>query len=351
MRVFVSEFLTTPFLNENLKTHNIPFILLEEICNKAKISEKEIDLVYFFGIKEKDIKNIFWKNSIPFFSFENTISSVVSNFLSAYEILKSNKRNTILLLSLNTKKRNNPFLKEKNKYLIRAKRAGVSKAVLDEMLIKSYFNYEQFLSKEVFNEIIQPVYIKNENFKLFLKDFFFLKNLTRENLNLSPLISDKPWEIFSHYHFAKSATGGAAIILANEEGIEEKNLKNLAEICSFNFLDNKKNNFPVNLLDAFSQTKEIYYKTIFSSVPCIIDEVMVRGILSDFNLQKEILNYAITLEEINPFGSDLFWGWAEGTNFIRRLGLLKQYLLFRKGKGILLENIPYGLNLFMEILT
>ncbi len=349
MRIFISEFLTTPFLDENLKENTIPYLLFEEVLNKTGICEKEIDLIYLFGVKEKDIRKFFKKNSHSILSFENKTSTIVSAFISACEILKFNKANAVLFLSLNNEKRKNPFLKEKNKYLKIAKKFGINRQVLDEILIKSYFNFEQLSSKETLKEVYQPIFFKNEDLKIFFEDHFFLKNITRENLNLSNLISDKPWEIFTEYHFAKSATGGTAIILVNEDFVKDKNLKDLSEIYFFSFTREKKLSFPMNFLDLLSQTKEFYYKAVFSSVPCIFDEVLIRSFFSDVGLQKEVLSYAITLEEINPLGSDLFWGWADGSCFLRRLGFLKKYLLWKKGRGILIEKIPYGPYFFLEV--
>lgn len=351
MRTFIYEFLSTPFLDEELDNANTPYCLFEEILSRAKIEEKEIDLIYLSGVDLKDGRKLFSRKEGTFLYLENRTSSVISGFLSAIDLLKSNKAEAILFISLNKKKKKNPFLNYKLKYLKEAKRFGINKTLIDEILIKSYFKYEQFYSKEVCKEIMQPIVIEKKNPELHLNDHFFMKGITREILNLSNLLSQEPWEIFTKNHFAESATGGSAILLVNEEFSNERNLKNIAEICFFDFIKKHRVYFPQDLIETLGLTKEFSYKAVFSSTPCVIEEAMIRGFFSDFDLHKEYLGAIVYIDDINPFGSELFWGWADGTNFLRRLGFLKSYLYLRKGKGLIIEKIPFGPDILMEILV
>lgn len=348
MRVFVSEFLTTPFLNEDLNGNIFPYFLFEEILNKSNFDENEIDLIYVFGIKKN--KNLFSKINGSFLFFDNTTSSVVSGLISAIELLKSNKANIILMLAINEKKEKNPFFGKRNQYLKEAKRFGINKPLLDEILIKSYFKYEQFFSKNN-KEFFQPIFVKKERDEIFLKDHFFLKGIKREDLNLSKLLSQNPWEIFSNCHFAESSTGGCSLILINEEVLKDKKLNNLSEICFFDYIKTHRVDFPVNLIETLVFLKEFSFNAVFSSTPCILEEALIRGFFSDFNLHEEYFGSHINVEEINPFGSELFWGWAKGTNFLRRIGFLKNYLKEKKGKGLLIEKILNGPDLLMELMT
>lgn len=349
MRVFISEFLTTPFLNEDLNGNIFPYFLFEEILNKSKFDENEIDLIYVFGIKKS--KNLFSNINGSFLFLGNKTSSVVSGLLSAIDLLKSNKANVILMISVNEKKEKNPFLIKKNQYLKEAKRFGINKPLLDEVLIKSYFKYEQFFSKDNNKEFFQPIFLKKERNEVFLKDHFFLKGIKREDLNLSKLLSENPWEIFSNYHFAESSTGGCALILINEEVLKDKNLMDISEICFFNYIKTHRVKFPVNLIETLGLLKEFSFNAVFSSTPCILEEALIKGFFSDYNLHKEYIGSVINVEEINPFGSELFWGWAKGTNFLRRIGFLKNYLKEKKGRGLIIEKILNGPDFMMELIT
>lgn len=349
MRVFISDFLTTPFLNEDLSNNLFPYFLFEEILNKSKFDENEIDLIYVFGIKKS--KNLFSKNNGSFLFLGNTTSSVVSGLISAIDLLKNNKANIILMLSVNEKKEKNPFFCKRNQYLKEAKRFGINKPLLDEILIKSYFKYDQFFSSNANKEFFQPIFVKKERNEIFLKDHFFLKGIKREDLNLSKLLSENPWEIFSNCHFAESSTGGCALILINEKVLKDKNLNNLSEICFFDYIKTHKVSFPVNLIETLVFLKEFSFNAVFSSTPCIIEEALIRGFFSDCNLHKEYIGSVIDVEEINPFGSEVFWGWAKGTNFLRRIGFLKNYLKEKKGKGLIIEKILNGPDFLMELMT
>lgn len=350
MRVFISDFLTSPFLKENLSSNLLAYFLYEGILAKSGFEEKEIDLFYFFGLDRKKAEEIFPPLDKSFLFFENNEFSVVSNFISAFHLLKSNRASVIILISLSPKAEENPFLYQKDFLLKRAKEFGITKPLLDELFIKSYFKYDYFYSRELYKEEFQPV-ISVEKNEIFFKDSFFYREITRENLNLAKLKSSLPWEIFSDFHFSPGASGGCAIVLVNEEITRDKNLKNLSEIGYLNFLKNKKNPFPLNLIEAFSEGRNVSYKVAFSSVPCILYEAMMRSFFSNQALQKEYLGSSIGLEEINPFGCDLFSGWIEGAGFLRRVGFLKNFICEKKGKGILIENLPSGVDFFMEVET
>lgn len=349
MRVFVYDFITSPFLNQDIQDSRLAYFLYESLLDKSGFSEEEVDLVYFFGIERKEVKEYFFEENNSFLCFENKTSSVLSNFFSACDLLKSNKANVIFLISITQKIKENPFLEYKNLLLNTAKEYGITKPLLDEFFIKSYHKFEYFYQKELHREDFQPLLIKGKLNEIFAKDFFFYNGIIREKLNLSKLLSSTPWEIFSEYHFAQPSTGGSAIVLVNEEMARERNLKNLSEIGFFNFLNSKKNIYPMNLFSGLSQTRDFNYKVVFSSAPCILFEALTRSFFSNTNLQKEYLGSSIIIEELNPFGSDIFTGWAEGSNFLRRVGFLRNFLLDKKGKGLLIENLPSGPDFFMEI--
>lgn len=348
MRIFVSDFLTSPFLNVNLKEDLLAYFLYEGILNKSNFEEEEVDLVYFFGLKRNKAKEYFSfpNNSILFLESN---SSLISNFVSACHLLKSNKANVIFLISICSQPEENPFLSQKDFLLNRAKENGINKPLMDEIFLKSYFKYEYFYSKDLFKEEFQPVICWEKEKEIFLKDHFFYNGTTRENLNLAKMKTSLPWEIFSDYHFSPGASGGCAVVLVNEEMAREKNLKNIVEISFFNFLISKRDPFPLNLVEAFSQNRDLSYKAAFVSTPCIIYEAFARSFFSNGTLQKEYLGSTINLEEINPYGCDLFSGWIEGTSFLRRVGFLKNFILGKKGKGILIENNPLGPEFYMEI--
>lgn len=348
MRIFVSDFLTSPFLNVNLKEELLAYFLYEGILNKSNFEEEEVDLVYFFGLKRNKDKEYFSSLNSSILFLESN-SSLIPNFVSACHLLKSNKANVIFLISLCPQPEENPFLSQRDFLLNRAKEIGINKPLLDEIFLKSYFKYEYFYSKDIFKEEFQPVISCGEKREIFLKDHFFYNGTTRENLNLSKMKSSFPWEIFSDFHFSPGASGGCAIVLVNEEIAKEKNLKNIGELSFFNFLGSKRNSFPLNLVEAFSQGRDLSYRAAFVSTPCIIHEAFARSFFSNLAFQKEYLGATINLEEINPYGCDLFSGWIEGVSFLRRIGFLKNFILGKKGKGILIENLPRGPEFYMEI--
>ncbi|MEJ5166717.1 MAG: hypothetical protein WHV67_06790, partial [Thermoanaerobaculia bacterium] len=311
--------------------------------------EEEVDLVYIFGLERNKAKEIFPPSS-NFLFFEKN-SSLISNFVSACHLLKSNKANVIFFISLCPQPGENPFLSQKDFLLDRAREFGITKPLMDEIFLKSYFKYEYFYSKELFKEEFQPVIANREKKEIFLKDHFFYQGTTRENLNLAEMKSSLPWEIFSDFHFSPGASGGCAMVLVNEEVAKEKNLKNLCEIGFYNFLTSKRNPFPLNLLEAFSQCRDFSYRAALVSTPCLKFEAFTRSFFSNGAIQKEYLGTTISLEEINPYGGDLFSGWIEGASFLRRIGFLKNYILSKKGRGILIEIIPSGPEFFMEMVV
>ncbi len=349
MRVFISEFLTTPFTNKNIKSGWVPHLLYEEILNLSNIDDEEIDYLFIFGIRKKEGEKIFKKNINKTFFYGNSTGTLINSFVLANELLKNNKANLIILISINEKPVSSPFKREKIEYLCEAKEFNINRTILDEILIKSYLKYENIFSKENLRKNFQPLYLKDEEPNLIMEDQFFLKGLTRENLNLKELQTSDPWEIFTDYHFCESASGGCALILLNEDFLRKKHQNNLVEVGFFNYT--KNSNFPLDLIDLLSFLKDFYYKTAFSFSPCIFEEAKTKAFFSDYNLQKEYLGKTIQVEEINPYGSELFWGWAKGSTFLRRIGFLKTFLEEKKGKGLLIEKIYKGPKFLMELIN
>lgn len=344
MRVFLAEFLTTAFLNNEISHPFLAYIIYNEILDKANLKNEEVDLFYFFGTKEKNLKGILKKNPGKVLILQNSLISLTSAFVSAIEYLKTNKIKSAVFISINEKKKMNPFIKEKNNYLIEAKKFGIKKSYLDEVLMKSYFQYEQFISKKNAERAFQPIFL---NGKIFYEDNFFKKGISRDLLALSNLKSNYPWEIFSDYHFAESACGACAILMLNEDFLKERNFKNILEISFFDYVRNKKNKIE-GIMEKFLNLKEKSLRTAFVSTPCIIDEAIWKIISFDQKIQKEYFGFQIQIDEINPCGSDIFWGWTDGTGFLRRLGFLKVYMEGRAGRAIIYEKIPKGPDFFIE---
>ncbi len=89
MRVFIKDFLTTPFTNKNLKAGWVTYLLYEEILNISNIDDEEIDYIFIFGIRKREGEKIFKKNMEKTFFYGNSTGTLINSFVLANELLKN----------------------------------------------------------------------------------------------------------------------------------------------------------------------------------------------------------------------------------------------------------------------
>lgn len=344
MKVFLTAFLTTPFVDFDVPGTALTHLVAEEVLNRAGLPESALDEAVFTGLGDLEVREAF-PHRVPVYSGGGTSARAAREILQAVELLRAGKSRAVLLGAVQS---GAPPVTHRppRELLLWAKARGVGRVMLDETLLQSLARYRAFTARVEYFDLLQPFFLPEREWRLVAEDTLPLADLSPEKLGMEPALSSASWDFLTRFHLPRAARGACGCLLVGEELAESHPFPAMAEIGQ-TVPAVAPEDWPDGAA-AFALTQMDHPgrpDALFSGAPSAVDEAVFTGFVRNAG------DPAFACEAVNPWGSDLAAGWAAGCSFVRRLGCAAAWLQGEeRRRALVLETLAGPAGLGMEVL-
>ena len=344
MKVFLTAFLTTPFVDHDVPGTALAHLIAEEVLNRAGLPESALDEAVFTGLDDREVREAF-PHRVPVYSGGGTPARAAREVLQAVELLRAGKSRAVLLGAVQAQAA--PVAhRPPRELLLWAKARGVGRVMLDETVLQGLARYRAFTARVEYFELLQPFFLPKGEWRLVAEDAFPLADLSPAKLGMEPPLSPASWDFLTRFHLPPSARGACGCVLVGEELAEGHPFPAMAEIGQ---------TVPSVAPEDWPDGAAAYALTqmdhpgrpdaLFSGAPSAVDEAVFAGFVRNAG------DPAFGCEAVNPWGSDLAAGWAAGCSLVRRLGFAAAWLHGEeRRRALVLETLAGPAGLGLELL-
>ncbi len=334
MKVFLTAFLSTPFVDFDIPGPSLGHLIAEEVLNRAGLPEEALDEAVFTGLDDGEAREAF-PYRLPVYSGGGTSARAAREFLQAVELLRAGKSRAVLLAAVQTAPAL-PSHRPPRELLLWAKSRGVGRALLDETLLQGLARHRAFTGRVEYFDLLQPFFLPREEWRLVAEDAIPLADCSPERAGMEPALSSAPWDYLSRFHLPWLARGACGCLLVGEALFGSHPFPAPVEIGQ-TVPAVAPEEWPDGAA-AFALTQMEHPgrpDALFTGTPSAVDEAVFAGFVRNAG------DPAIACETINPWGSDLAAGWAAGCSLLRRLGLAAAWLRGEERRRVLVLE-PLG---------